>query len=111
MPDLEKMTAAELHALASEATAMAERKKSDERRALREEFAERARAAGYSLEEILGASSPRRAASPRRRTEDGETVRYRDPENPANTWSGRGRKPNWIREAERDGRSPEDFAV
>ena len=38
-------------------------------------------------------------------------VRFRDPDNPANTWAGRGRRPKWLQAAIENGRDPADFAV
>ncbi|QIT55130.1 H-NS histone family protein [Aquisalimonas sp. 2447] len=38
-------------------------------------------------------------------------VRFRHPEDPAKGWSGRGRKPAWIKEWEAKGRSLEDLRV
>lgn len=38
-------------------------------------------------------------------------IRYRDPENPKATWTGRGRKPNWLVKALDAGKSIEDFAI
>lgn len=38
----------------------------------------------------------RRLAQERRRIREGEGPRYRNPENPAQTWSGRGPRPRWI---------------
>ena len=37
--------------------------------------------------------------------------KYRHPENPDITWSGRGRKPAWIVEGLEAGKSLEDFAI
>ncbi|MBO9468145.1 H-NS histone family protein [Tropicibacter sp. R15_0] len=37
--------------------------------------------------------------------------KYRHPENPALTWSGRGRKPKWFVEALEQGKTPEDLAI
>lgn len=48
---------------------------------------------GYSVDELLGKAS---------KTSDkkGKAVaKYRNPENPAETWTGRGRKPHWLHEA------------
>lgn len=62
-----------------------------------------ARAAGFSsLEEMI-------AAQPAKRPQ-GE-ARYRNPENPEMTWTGRGRKPGWIVEALAAGKSLDDFAI
>lgn len=38
-------------------------------------------------------------------------VRYRDPENPGNTWAGRGRKPLWLETALAAGKDLESFRV
>lgn len=52
----------------------------------------------------LGCKQSRRAAG-------GENVaRYRNPDN-GSTWTGRGRKPDWINKALAEGRSLESFAI
>lgn len=62
-----------------------------------------AREMGYSLTELLGteAKATRAPAAPK----------YRHPENPSITWSGRGRKPQWFVDAMTSGRSEEDLAI
>jgi DNA-binding protein H-NS len=37
--------------------------------------------------------------------------KYRNPENPAETWAGRGLKPRWLAAAIKDGKKLEDFAI
>ena len=37
--------------------------------------------------------------------------KYRDPENPSNTWAGRGAVPRWMRERIRAGAKKEDFLI
>jgi DNA-binding protein H-NS len=37
--------------------------------------------------------------------------RYRNPENPDQTWSGRGRRPRWVHDAEAAGRSLDDLRI
>jgi DNA-binding protein H-NS len=37
--------------------------------------------------------------------------RYRDPRNPFNTWSGRGKAPPWLQELLDKGRKLEDFEI
>lgn len=59
---------------------------------------------GYSLSELTGTTKPKskpKAAPPK----------YRHPENPAVTWSGRGRQPGWIKEELEAGKSLDDFAI
>ena len=37
--------------------------------------------------------------------------KYRNPENPSETWAGRGLKPRWLRGAMKGGKSLEHFAI
>ena len=58
---------------------------------------------GYSLAELVGTETKTpRAAAP---------AKYRHPENPALTWSGRGRKPQWFVDSLAAWKSKEDLAV
>ena len=62
-----------------------------------------ARELGYPLAELVGGEAkPKRAPAP---------AKYRHPENPALTWSGRGRKPQWLNEALAAGKTAEDMAI
>jgi DNA-binding protein H-NS len=62
-----------------------------------------ARNLGYSLAELVGTEmKTARASAP---------AKYRYPENPALTWSGRGRKPQWFVEALAAGKMAEDLAI
>lgn len=46
------------------------------------------------------------------RTRGGSSeIKYRDPDNPANVWSGRGRLARWLQEKVDAGRNKEDFRV
>ena len=62
-----------------------------------------AKAAGFSSLEEMMASQPAKPAK--------AEPKYRHPENPDLTWSGRGRKPSWIVEALEAGKSLDDFAI
>jgi DNA-binding protein H-NS len=60
---------------------------------------------GFTLSEITGAAKP---ASARRAK---SAAKYRNPENPAETWSGRGRKPQWIHAALTKGLDISDLEI
>ena len=62
-----------------------------------------AKAAGFASLEDMMAAQPAKAG----KTEP----KYRHPENPDLTWTGRGRKPGWIAEALEAGKSLDDFAI
>ncbi len=63
----------------------------------------KARELGYSLADLakLGGSKSRSSS----------VAKYANPANPADTWTGRGRKPRWFTEALAAGRKPGDMAV
>jgi len=48
---------------------------------------------GFSLDEVL--TSPSKASARKSKA----TPKYRNPENPDETWTGRGRKPHWVHAA------------
>ena len=58
---------------------------------------------GFSLNQLVdgGSAKPKAAPEPK----------YRHPENPSITWSGRGRKPGWISAGLAAGKTLEDFAI
>ena len=60
-----------------------------------------AKDAGFSLTELLGSKAAKAPSVPK----------YRHPENPTKTWSGRGRRPNWFVEALNDGASEADLLI
>jgi DNA-binding protein H-NS len=62
-----------------------------------------ARDLGYSLAELVGteAKSSRAPAA----------AKYRHPEKPTLTWSGRGRKPQWFVEALEAGKTASELAI
>lgn len=56
---------------------------------------------GFSLEEVLG------------KTSTGKTVipKYRNPGDPGQTWTGRGRQPAWYKSAIAAGTDPAELAI
>ncbi|MBC7140183.1 MAG: H-NS histone family protein [Defluviimonas sp.] len=62
-----------------------------------------ARDLGYSLAELVGTET--------KTTRAPAAAKFRHPENPALTWSGRGRKPQWFVEALAAGNTASDLAI
>lgn len=75
-----------------EARRMAEAKRAAEKAA--KEF-------GFSLDEVLGAS-PKGSKG---------AAKYANPADASQTWTGRGRKPNWVIEALAAGKSLDDLSL
>jgi DNA-binding protein H-NS len=75
----------------------------ERRRQALDEMSAIAKKHGLSLNDVMpaGKGAKRRAAAPK----------YRHPENPEVTWSGRGRRPSWVNEALEKGRSLQDLAI
>ena len=109
MADLETMTRHDLMRLRADIDrAISTAGERDKRKAL--QAAENAvREHGFTLAEIAqltakGGRGVKRVTSER-------AARYRNPDNPEQTWSGRGRRPRWIHEAEAAGRSLQEMRV
>lgn len=62
-----------------------------------------AREMGYTLQELLAGS--------KKTAKKSTPAKYKHPENPSLTWSGRGRQPAWFKEALQSGKSPEDLEI
>jgi DNA-binding protein H-NS len=62
-----------------------------------------ARELGYSLAELVGTKTKSFRAP--------AAAKYRHPENPALTWSGRGRKPQWFVDALEAGKTEGDLEI
>ena len=75
-----------------------DRRKTEARRDLEE----KAREYGFSLSELTGAKTTKRGTV---------EPKYRNPSNPEQTWSGRGRQPIWFREAIVAGTEPDDLKI
>lgn len=77
-----------------------------ERRAALDAAEKAAAAHGFSLSQLTGVTLPKgrsgKAASP---------AKYRNPDNSAQTWSGRGRRPDWVNAALAGGKGLPDLAV
>ncbi len=78
-----------------------------ERSELKKKVADLAETHGFSVAELFGAGRGRGAAK-------GKSVgvaKYANPENKLDTWTGRGRKPNWLVERLKKGAKLADFSI
>ena len=77
----------------------------EKRKSLAIAAAEKAAAeAGYTLSELVGSKGAKRHKKV-------NPPKYQNPDNKNQTWTGRGRQPNWIKEAFQSGKSFEDFKI
>ncbi|MCO6441852.1 MAG: H-NS histone family protein [Nitrococcus mobilis] len=104
MMDLSKYTIKDLERLKKDIDKeIASRRKHEERQA-REEIKEVAAKYGFTLNELVGGIS-----IPKGRSQSKAQGKFQHPEDPTKTWTGRGRKPNWVKEWEAAGCSIDDL--
>lgn len=101
--DLNAMSLEELKKLQKDVAKAIETYKERQRLEAIAEVEELARKKGFSLSELAQSrkSKTRRATPPK----------YAHPENPAMTWSGRGRRPAWVNEALQSGKALDDLLI
>ena len=87
---LEKMSLKDLTALHAKIQTAIDEKRVSERHEMRAKMEEMAKASGFSVSELFGG-----------RKGKGSKIapKYRNPKDPSQTWTGRGRRPNWMVEA------------
>jgi DNA-binding protein H-NS len=79
-----------------------------DRMELKRKMSEMAETHGFSVGELFGAGRGGRGAG------KGKSVgiaKYANPENKSDTWTGRGRKPNWLVDRLKKGSKLSDFAI
>jgi DNA-binding protein H-NS len=98
----DKMSFVELTALRHRIDRLIAEKQERARTELREEMSSLAKEHGISLEELFGRGGGGKGSV---------AVKFCDPKNPANTWTGRGRMPRWMAAATKAGKNKDDFLV
>jgi DNA-binding protein H-NS len=102
MIDLESMSLDDLKKLSRDVeraiASFEDRKRKEARKAMEKV----ARDFGLSVEEVIGVQKPSSRVSK-------SAAKFRNPANPSDTWSGRGRQPGWFKEAISRGASPDSM--
>jgi DNA-binding protein H-NS len=96
---LKSMSIEKLVALKGQIEAMLSSKVVEQRRALESELSK------------LGRFEGRKSTSKVARGYGAVAPKYRNPENPTETWAGRGLKPRWLTAAIKSGRKADDFLI
>jgi len=117
LESLEGLGVVALREVVQRATVLIDERTEGEKRSFIEEVTARAQALGMSLADIVGKVMPesvrpvamggKPAKSVGKRTSP--AVKYRSPS--GETWTGRGRTPQWLVSLEAEGKKREDFAV
>ena len=108
--DLSKLATEELRALLKRIPEEINRRARLEKSELLDDIAQMASQRGYSLKELIGKAPPS-VRSKKARTRKPVAVKYRHPEHPELTWTGRGRKPLWVTKWLEEGKTMEKLAI
>jgi DNA-binding protein H-NS len=106
--NLKSMSVDQLSNLQAEVEAALSAKVVEERRELEAKLNHLSRLSGVGGARTYGRGPGRRGLSLRGRP---VAPKYRNPENPSETWAGRGLKPRWLSAAMKSGKKLEDFAI
>ena len=71
---------------------------------LRDRVQKMIKAEGFTVEDVFGGRRTRRTASK-------VPPKYRNPDDPAQTWSGRGKRPRWFNAALKAGKKEKDLLI
>jgi DNA-binding protein H-NS len=100
--NLKTMSVDKLITLRGQVDAVLSSKVAEERRTAQEQLSR--------LDRLIGSGSRVRRAG-RGMLRGVVPPKYRNPENPAETWAGRGLKPRWLAAAMKSGKKIEDFII
>ena len=101
--NIENMSFAELARMQAHIERLKVEKHNAERAEVRQKLIDTALAAGFDIHELFGRG---------RKGKGSVAIKYRDPKNPENTWTGRGRMPRWMAVVTKGGKATkEDFLV
>lgn len=108
MIDLSGLSLPQLYQLQKDLEREIARRKVDEKQRTIAELQKLAADRGFSLGELLG-SEP--APAKRGGKRGPVAAQYRNPANPEQTWTGRGRKPQWVNDHFANGGSLDDLRI
>ncbi len=102
--DLDGFSLSELKALQKQVARAVEEFADREKTRVMAALEEKAREMGFNLSDLMGAPRKTGKKAP-------GIARYRNPEDHNATWTGKGRRPDWIRAALADGKTLEELAI
>lgn len=103
--NLKTLSVAELKSLRDEIAIEMELRTKEERQKLVQEFRDKAKSLGISLEELMSGSKGKPRATGK------VAAKYAHPADPSLTWTGRGKKPRWVSEWLDSGKSIDDLKI
>lgn len=105
--DLNNLSIEELEQVISKARQLIEARREEAVVQARAEIERIAASTGYSLQDLLGMGKPRARTAVRKAVAD----KYRNPGDPSQSWSGRGKRPRWLQDLLQQGASLESLQI
>ncbi len=105
--DLKTMSHKELEKLLVDVKAAIKNAQTRDRRDARKAAEKAAAEYGFSLDELSGGASSKNSGKAKNPSEP----KFANPENPMQTWTGKGRQPKWYVEAISAGKTPDDLEI
>lgn len=109
--DTKSMTRKELEKLKSDVEKALVKIGDKEKKAALAAAKKAAAAHGFSLDEITGAPAPAKVGRKKARAKKPSAPKYCNPDDKSQTWTGKGRQPQWFKEAIAAGTSPDALEV
>ena len=106
MIELSNLSLADLADLKKKIDVEIVRRKESEKQTLRAEIMRMAAAAGLSLADVLGSAEKKV-----RKVASAGVAQFRNPADAEQTWTGRGRKPQWVLDWVASGKSIDDLRI
>ena len=99
--NLDEMSLDELRSLQKQVSRAIDGYKERQRQKALSELESKAQEMGFSLSDLVGSKRMRKGGIPK----------YRHPDDPTVTWTGKGRRPDWIKSALAEGKSLDDLLI
>lgn len=110
--DLKSMTRKELEKLKSNVEKALEKVTVKEMKAARDAAEKAAAAHGFSLKDFVGGEAPKkRGPKPKKGPRTTAPAKYKNPADASQTWTGKGRQPNWFKDAVTGGTDPKALEI
>lgn len=101
---LDKMSVKELKELRSRVEKQIQVRQDQDRSMAKDRLKNMAEELGYSINDLFGGRGMGRSRS-------GAAAKYANPDDPRQTWTGRGRMPNWLKDKVNSGKKIETFRI
>ncbi len=101
-PNVDKFSYADLLKLQERITAAVAARKAEDAQVTKQQLRDLAEKRGFNIDELFGKRGGKRGSA---------VPKFRNPKDSGQTWTGRGRKPNWLVDALKKGGKMDDFAI